>query len=307
MNIGLISHPDCLLHEMGESHPEQPARIQAIANAITESGLDNILKKYLAPLATREQLLRVHPADYVEHIFKIAPQKGLIALDPDTWMNPHTVTAALRAAGAAVFAVDLIMKNEIQAAFCNVRPPGHHAERARAMGFCFFNNIAVAVAHALEYHGLKRIAIVDFDVHHGNGTEDIFKHDERVLFCSSFQYPLYPFAGIDTVSDHIINVPLPPGALGSEFRKQVQTRMLEKLYQFQPEMIFVSAGFDAHAAEELASLNFHEGDYAWIGQQIKQLADETCQGRIVSTLEGGYVLDVLGRCVVAYLRSLTKI
>ena len=217
MTVALITHPDCLLHDMGEAHPEQPARIQVITDELIATGLDLILKKYLAPLVTREQLLRVHDVNYIDSIFHLAPQAGLVALDPDTFMNPYTLKAAQRAAGAAVLGVDLVMSGEVKAAFCNVRPPGHHAEKDKAMGFCFFNNVAVGVAHALDHYKLERVAIVDFDVHHGNGTENIFHNDERVLLCSSFQHPFYPFSGFDTKNDHIMNLPLPAGTTGKVF------------------------------------------------------------------------------------------
>jgi len=304
MSVALIYHPDCLLHDMGSEHPEQPARLQAIEDELILSGLDKILEKYLAPLVTREQLLRAHNATYIDLIFNSAPQKGHIALDADTWMNPNTLTAALRAAGAAVYAVDLVMKGKVNAAFCNIRPPGHHAEKARAMGFCFFNNIAVAVCHALEHHKLKRVAIVDFDVHHGNGTENIFQQDSRVLLCSSFEHPFYPFSGTQTKSDHILNLPLPAGTGGKFFRKEITKHWFETIKKFNPEMIAFSAGFDAYKNDKLADLLLDEEDYAWITREIKQIADEICQGRMVSVLEGGYALDGIGRCVVAHVREL---
>lgn len=305
MTVAFISHPDCLLHEMGDFHPEQPARIQAIHDALVKSELMNVLKPYSAPLATRAQLIRVHDEKYVNTIFANAPKTGSIALDPDTSMNPHTLQAALRAAGAAILAVDLVMTTKVTSAFCNVRPPGHHAEKDKAMGFCFFNNIAVGVAHALEHYALKRVAIVDFDVHHGNGTEDIFQNDERVLFCSSFQSPFYPYCGVDTNSKHIINIPLPTGTTGEIFREKVKEYWLEKINLFQPEIIFFSAGFDAYIQDELADLQLVEEDYAWVTEQIKEIAVSFCQGRMISMLEGGYHLEGLGRCAVAHVRALT--
>ncbi len=304
MTIGIISHPDCLLHEMGSMHPEQPARLRVINEALSKSDLKADLKMYEAILATRQQLERVHDIAYVEQVFHASPARGLIGLDADTWMNPYTLKAALRAAGAVIQGVDLVLSGEVKSVFCNVRPPGHHAEKNHAMGFCFFNNIAVGAAHALEQHQLKRIAIVDFDVHHGNGTEDIFAKDSRVLFCSSFQHPFYPFSGAETKNQHIINVPLPIGATGKVFREKVTSQWLEQLKDFQPEMIFISAGFDAHAKDQLSNTALHEEDYAWVTQKIKAIADEVCQGRIVSVLEGGYALDVLGRCVVAHVDAL---
>jgi acetoin utilization deacetylase AcuC-like enzyme len=299
MPIAILSHPSCFLHEMGDSHPEQPARVQVIQEALDASSLD--LKNYSAPLAKLEDLQRVHSNEYLDYIFGMAPDAGYASIDPDTTMNPHTLKAALRAAGANVHAVDLVMMGEVSAAFCNVRPPGHHAERSNAMGFCFFNNVAVGVAHALEYHKLKRVAIVDFDVHHGNGTEDIFKNDARVLFCSSFQHPFYPYSGAETQSSHILNIPLPAGSTGKIFREKVTNYWLTALRDFKPEMIFFSAGFDAHVQDHLANLQLIEDDYTWVTAQVKEIADEFCQGRIVSTLEGGYTLDTLVKCVIAHV------
>lgn len=302
--VAIISHPDCLLHDMGFMHPEQPDRLRVIQNELEKPEIKKYIKEYTAPLATREQLLRVHDEQYVDEIFHIAPKTGLVELDPDTAMNPYTLQAALRAAGALVYAVDLVIKKEEKTAFCNVRPPGHHAERARAMGFCFFNNVAVGVAHALEHYGLKRVAIIDFDVHHGNGTENIFKNDERVMLCSSFQHPFYPNEGAETKSDHIINVPLPAGTRGDQFFTQVEKRWVPAVRNFKPDMIFFSAGFDAHAKDELANLFLEVEDYAAITRLFKQIADEFCEGRVVSTLEGGYALDILGLCVAAHVLEL---
>ena len=304
--IGLISHPECVLHEMGKHHPEQPARLQVIHDEIIKAGLDKYLKSYLAPLVSREQLLRVHEEHYIDFIFQSAPKKGLIPLDPDTWMNPHTLQAALRAAGAVILGVDHVMANEMTAAFCNVRPPGHHAEKAKAMGFCFFNNVAVGVAHALEHYKLKRVAIVDFDAHHGNGTENIFQHDKRVLYCSSFESPFYPFSGTDTQSKHIINIPFPAGTTGDIFQEKVEELWFKQITQFAPEMIFFSAGFDGFIHDDMSNLLLKEDNYEWLTHRIKQIADMTCQGRIVSVLEGGYDLNGLGRCVVAHIRGLLK-
>lgn len=304
MTIALISHPNCLLHDMGLSHPEQPARIQVIDKTLKQSDLKTILKDYEAPLVTKEQLMRVHDLDYIETIFQIAPRDQLIALDADTVMNPYTLNAALRSAGALILAVDLVMNEKLEAAFCNIRPPGHHAERNLAMGFCFFNNVAVGVAHALSYYQLERVAIIDFDVHHGNGTEDIFQEDERVLLCSSFQHPFYPFRGDKTQNPHILNSLLPAGSTGQDFRRMVNEKWLNALHKFKPQMIFVSAGFDAHQNDAMANLAFLEEDYYWISQQIRKLADQYAEGRIVSALEGGYDLPALGRSVLAHLQGL---
>lgn len=304
VNLAFISHPDCLLHEMGESHPEQPARITVIDQAIKQANLNCELKKFLAPLTTYDQILRVHDANYINSIFIHAPKSGVYILDADTQMNSYSLQAALRAAGAVVKAVDLLMSGEVNAAFCNVRPPGHHAERAKAMGFCLFNNLAIGVAHALSQYHLERIAIVDFDVHHGNGTEDIFKNEKRVLLCSSFQHPFYPGVGAETKSNHIINVPLPVGTEGKIFRKKVSAAWFDVIKKFNPEMIFFSAGFDGHKRDLMSGLMLTEDDYAWLTREINSIAKKSCQGRIISVLEGGYELHSLGSSVAVHLDAL---
>lgn len=304
MAVALISHPDCLLHDMGVLHPESPARLRAISAQLIAAGLNDVLRHYQAPAASRAQLERVHDADYVDAIFKTAPQRGLIALDPDTAMNPHTLSAALHAAGAAVHAVDLVLRGEETSAFCSVRPPGHHAERERAMGFCFFNNVAVGAAHALAAHDVERVAILDFDVHHGNGTENIFADDPRVMLCSTFQHPFYPHSGMAPARQHIINTPMTAGAGGAEFRRIVETRWIPALHDFKPQLVMFSAGFDAHRDDELAQLLFDDADYFWVTAQAGEIADRYARGRMVSMLEGGYDTDALGRCAVAHVRAL---
>jgi acetoin utilization deacetylase AcuC-like enzyme len=304
MTVAFISHKDCERHEMGARHPERPARLAAINDRLRATGLDGLLRHYDAPAATREQLARVHDENYIDWIYAQAPKQGVVWLDPDTGMNEYSLSAALRAAGAVVKAVDVVMAGEAKAAFCSVRPCGHHAERRRAMGFCIFNNIAVGAAHALAAHGLERIAIVDFDVHHGNGTEDIFREEPRVLFCSSFQHPFYPGTGADTVSDHVINIPLPAGAGGDRFRKAVEARWLGALDAAKPQLLMISAGFDAHAEDDMAMLQLVEADYAWITDKLKAVADRHAQGRIVSALEGGYNLSALGRSVATHIDRL---
>lgn len=304
MSIGFITHPDCALHDMGVGHPERPARLAAIQDQILSSGMELALQYYDAPLASREQLSRVHDPAYVDEIFRIAPDEGLVHLDADTLMGPHSLNAALRAAGAAVLGVELVMSGKNNQAFCSVRPPGHHAERHRAMGFCIFNNVAVGAAHARQQYQVQRVAIVDFDVHHGNGTEDIFRDDPDVLFCSTFQHPFYPHSGADTQLEHIVNVPLPAASGGRAFREAVEQHWLARLDAFKPELILVSAGFDGHVEDEMAGLALVENDYAWVTRQIKQLADRHAGGRIVSTLEGGYALSALGRSVVAHLNAM---
>jgi acetoin utilization deacetylase AcuC-like enzyme len=305
MQTAYISHPLCLKHDMGEHHPECPARIHAIEDQLIASGLFGYLQYHEAPEATREQLLRVHDAVYLDAIVAAAPQQGMVELDGDTTMNPFTYQAALRAAGAVVLGVDLVMAGKIENAFCNIRPPGHHAERARAMGFCIFNNVAVGAAHALGAHGLKRVAIADFDVHHGNGTENIFHDDPRVMLCSTFQHPFYPYCGADSGNAHIINVPLVAGAGSEEFRDAVTNRWLPALGAFEPELLLISAGFDAHWEDDMSMLGLVDTDYAWVTEQLKLIADKHCGKRIVSVLEGGYALHALGRSAMAHIKVLS--
>ncbi len=305
MQTAYISHPVCRKHEMGRSHPESPARIQAIEDQLIASRVYDFLRHCEAPRASYEQLARVHSAHYIREIEAAQPSSGLRMLDPDTLMNPYTWEAALRAAGAVVLGTDLVVSGQVENAFCNVRPPGHHAGRSRAMGFCIFNNIAVGAAHALEHHKLERVAIVDFDVHHGNGTEEIFRDDSRVMLCSSFQHPFYPYEGADTGSDHIIPAPLPAYTDGKGFRAAVAKRFVPALEAFRPQMIFVSAGFDAHRDDEIGSLRLVEDDYAWVTREIMRIATEHARGRIVSALEGGYTLDALARSVMAHVKVLS--
>ena len=302
MPTAFITHADCLKHDMGAHHPERPARLTAIEDQLIASGVGQYLTRYEAPLATDEQLARVHPLDYVRAIRDAAPHSGTVHLDPDTAMNPWTLQAALRAAGAAVLAVDLVLEKKVSSAFCAVRPPGHHACRARPMGFCIFNNVAVAARHALEQHGLERVAIIDFDVHHGNGTEDIFEDDGTVLMASTFQHPYYPYSGTESPARNMVNVPLPAGAGSREFREAVREAWLPALNDFSPQLIVFSAGFDAHAEDEMAMLRFSDADYAWVTQQLKALADQHAGGRMVSMLEGGYALSALGRSAVQHIK-----
>jgi acetoin utilization deacetylase AcuC-like enzyme len=304
MPVALISHPACRLHRMGEGHPEQPARVSAIADELLSSRLDDLLAHHEAPRATVEQLARVHPREYIERVGMKSPEEGLAYLDPDTAMCPETLEAALRAAGANVLAVDLVLSGAVRRAFCNVRPPGHHAERDRAMGFCFFNNVAVGAAHAMEAHQLERVAILDFDVHLGNGTEDIFRNDDRVLLCSSYQFPLYPGMNPPSVPGRIVNCPLPPGSGSAEFRKVITAQWLPALEAFAPQMLFISAGFDAHEADPLAELRLTRADYGWITEQACAVAERHCGGRIVSTLEGGYDLPALATSAATHIERL---
>jgi acetoin utilization deacetylase AcuC-like enzyme len=307
MATAFIHHPDCVLHDMGAHHPESPDRLTAIEDYLLASGLIQHLVSEVAPKASREQLLRVHDGSYIDSIESASPQKGIVHLDPDTAMNPHTLAAALHAAGAVVRAADMVIRGDAENAFCNVRPPGHHACRGRAMGFCFFNNVAVGAAHALEAHGLQRIAIVDFDVHHGNGTEDIFAGDRRVMMVSTFQHPFYPYSGAEGRSERMVNIPLAAYSGGSAFRNAVENAWLPALHGFAPQIVFVSAGFDAHRDDDMASLGLVEADYAWVTRQIVGIADRYAGGRIVSTLEGGYNLPALARSVSAHVRELCSI
>jgi acetoin utilization deacetylase AcuC-like enzyme len=304
VTVSLITHPICLQHEAEGYHPEQPARLSAIQTELKQSGLIERLQSYEALPASREQLERAHSAAHVQEVFSQVPSRGVAYLDPDTFVNPYSLEAALRAAGAVVQGVDQVMSGEASAAFCAVRPPGHHAERQRAMGFCLFNNVAVGAAHALAEHGLERVAIVDFDVHHGNGTEDIFRDEPRVLLCSSFQHPFYPGSGGNTVSDHILNMPLAAGTDGQHYRQRVTAEWLPALDRFRPQLIFFSAGFDAHRDDPLGGLKFDESDFAWITGEVKQIAERHAEGRMVSTLEGGYNLDALGKSVAAHIEAL---
>ena len=305
MPAAFITHPDCLRHDMGAHHPECSARLSAIEDQLIASGLGQHLQRFDAPLATDEQLARVHPLEYVRAIRDAAPRHGTVHLDPDTAMNPHSLQAALRAAGAAVLATDLVVSGKAQTAFCSVRPPGHHACRARPMGFCIFNNVAVAARHALEAHGLERVAIIDFDVHHGNGTEDIFEGDPQVLMASTFQHPFYPYSGTEDPARNMVNVPLAAGAGSREFKEAVREAWLPALDEFGPQLVLFSAGFDAHAEDDMAMLRFTDADYAWVTAQLKDVADRHAQGRIVSVLEGGYALSALGRSVVQHVRVLS--
>lgn len=304
MAITFISHPSCHRHLAGTDHPEQPARLSAINDQLIRSGMEFIVQQRDATPASKSDLYRAHSKLYVDEIYAKAPTDGYIWLDPDTQMMQHSLDAALHAAGAGINAVDLVLQQPNQQAFCSIRPPGHHATRSQAMGFCIFNNVAIAALHAIEQHGLERVAIVDFDVHHGNGTEDIVAGDERVLFCSSFQFPLYPNTGEVPQGDNIENLPLPALCKPALWREQIKQHWLPRLNAFKPQLILVSAGFDGHREDDMAQFLLTEEDYHWIAQQLKQLADAHCQGRIVAVLEGGYALSALGRSVVAFLKGL---
>lgn len=305
MTTAWLTHPSCLLHDMGDYHPECPDRLTAIEDRLArDAELSVALRRETAPAATREQIERAHDARMVDALERASPATGLRQIDPDTAMNPHTLEAIRHAAGAAVRATDLVASGEVDNAFCAVRPPGHHAEHARAMGFCLFNNVAIGALHALEAHGFERVAVVDFDVHHGNGTEDIFRDDPRVMMVSTFQHPLYPYSGVDGRSERMVNVPLPAGADGRAFRSAVELEWIPALERFGPDMVFISAGFDAHRDDQLASLALVEGDYDWVTARLMEAAGRLCAGRIVSVLEGGYSLPALSRSVMAHVRRL---
>ena len=304
MTTAFVTHPVFSLHEMGPYHPECPERISAITDRLIASGLDAYLYHYTAPEASLEQIARAHDTRYIREVEAAVPASGLHFIDADTALNPHTLEAARHAAGAAVLAVDILMRRECRTAFCAVRPPGHHAERNRAMGFCIFNSVAVGAAHALAAHGLERVAIVDFDVHHGNGTEHIFAGDPRVLMVSTFQHPLYPYSGLENPASNMVNVPLAAGSGGEEFRAAVRDHWLPALEAHRPQLIFISAGFDAHREDPLAGLKFVEADYAWVTRELIAVADRHAEGRLVSMLEGGYALSALGRSAAEHVREL---
>jgi acetoin utilization deacetylase AcuC-like enzyme len=320
MNTLFFSHSACRQHDMGEGHPECPARLDAINDHLRATGLDMALDFREAPEASAEQIGRAHATGYVTGLTDVLQQVREADhpkyLDPDTVACPGTLAAALRAAGAAVAATDAVLQaggapgvraTGATRAFCAVRPPGHHATRSETMGFCFFNNVAVAARHALDVHGLQRVAIVDFDVHHGNGTEDIIAGDERVLMVSFFQHPLYPYSGAVPKGTNMVNVPLPPYTRGPAMREAVERQWLPALEEFKPQMIFISAGFDAHREDPLAQMGLVEADYEWLTRRLVEVAERHAQGRIVSCLEGGYDLSALARSVAAHLRALADL
>lgn len=304
MSTVYISHADCRKHDTGQGHPENSRRLAAIEDRLVESGLFDVLNHVDAPKVSTEQLLRVHSRRHVDAVESMSPSSGYAHLDPDTVISPDSLVAARRAAGAVVAAVDLVVSGKTSSAFCGVRPPGHHAESDRAMGFCLYNNVAVGAAHALQEHGLKKVAIVDFDVHQGNGTEEIFRDESRVLFCSTFQHPFFPFTPPLQNTPNRVNVPLEASATGSEFRAAVVEHWLPALRNFQPEMIFVSAGFDAHSDDEMSNVCLTDADFRWVAEQIVDIAAISASGRIVSVLEGGYELNSLARCVEQHVRIL---
>jgi acetoin utilization deacetylase AcuC-like enzyme len=307
MTTAYITHADCLRHEMGAGHPESPARLNSINEHMRASGLLDELYCLEAPLADAEDLKRVHRSSYVDLIFENAPTEGYVQLDPDTAMNPYSLAAAQRAAGAGLKAVDEVMAGRARNAFCAVRPCGHHATQVRSMGFCIFNNIGVAAAYALQVKGLERLAIIDFDVHHGNGTEDMFsvpQWRERVLMASFFQHPFYPYSGTVNPAPNMINVPLAAGSGGAAAKQAFEKHWLPALEEFKPQMILISAGFDAHQEDLLGGMALVEADYVWLTRELMTLAARHSEERIVSMLEGGYNLAALGRSAVAHVGAL---
>lgn len=305
MNTALITHADCLDHIMPDGHPERVARLEHVLHALEPLDLNRVT----APLAADDDILRLHPASYLADLRRALPASGFAQIDGDTFLSPGTLDAAFRGAGAAVRAVDMVLGGAARNAFAAVRPPGHHAETDTAMGFCLFGNAALAAKHALDFHGLKRVAVVDFDVHHGNGTQDLLWEDRRALMISSHQMPLWPGSGkVDETGafDTVLNIPLPPGSDGTRMRTEYQTQAFPRLRAFNPELIIISAGFDAHQDDPLAELNWSTGDYGWLTAQICALADELCNGRVVSTLEGGYDLNALAASARAHVQELIK-
>ena len=307
MSTAFISHADSLQHEMGSHHPECPARVQAIEDQLILSRIDAYLTYIDPPLATEQQLALVHTPEHIERVKSSSPASGYYAIDGDTTMNPYTWQAALRSAGGAIAAVDAVMNKKASNAFSCLRPPGHHAEPHQAMGFCFFNNVAIAAKYALEHYGLERVAVIDFDVHHGNGTEAAFINEPRVLMCSYFQHPFYPYSEPRTDLPNMVNVPLPAYTAGPVVREVVELGWMPRLREFKPQFIFISAGFDAHREDDMGQMGLVEADYAWITRQLMTVANETAEGRIVSCLEGGYNLSALARSVVAHLKELADL
>jgi len=311
MTTGIYTHPDCTLHEMGSWHPESPARLRAIDDQLLASRIVQHLVQHEAPLVDIAEIARVHTVAAINLVRDNIPVPGgdsaYYPLDGDTSLNAYSWQAALRAAGAAVAATDAVIAGELNNAFCSVRPPGHHACPSESMGFCLFNNVAIAAKHAMDVHGMQRVAIVDFDVHHGNGTEEAFRSDPRVLMVNFFQHPFYPYSGTGNTNANVVNIPVPAHTKGDVVRQLVIEKWLPALHAHRPEMIFISAGFDAHREDDMGQMGLVEADYAWITQQIMAIALQYAKGRIVSCLEGGYNLSALGRSVVAHLKVLADL
>lgn len=305
MKTAMLTHADCLTHVTPEGHPERVARLEHVLHTLEPLDVNRVT----APMAADDDILRIHPRSYLEELRRALPAEGQVALDGDTWMSPGSLNAAFRGAGAAVRAVDMVLGGEAPNAFAAVRPPGHHAETDTPMGFCLFGNASLAAKHALDHHGLSRVAVVDFDVHHGNGTQDLLWDEKRALLITSQQIPLFPGTGrADETGayDTILNIPLPPGSDGALMRQEYQDKAFPRLRAFKPELIIISAGFDAHADDPLANLEWQTEDFAWITAELCKLAVELCDGRVVSTLEGGYDLHALSASVLAHVQELMK-
>lgn len=307
MTIALIMHDDCAKHEMSPGHPESPQRLAAVSDQLKARQLYDLMTHLEAPKVDLSHLVRIHGQEYVDSVVASSPQDGLVQLDADVAMNPFSLDASLRAAGAGILATDEVASGRQNAAFCAVRPPGHHAEKTRAMGFCLFGSIAAAALYAVDVLGMDRVAIVDFDVHHGNGTEDIVHDNPDILFCSSFQHPFYPGYYRPSVKGQLENVPLAAGTASAEFRDAITARWLPALEAYQPQMLFISAGFDAHHEDPLAGLSLVDEDFAWITTQLVDIADRHCGGKIVSMLEGGYSLSALGRSAAEHAKVLMDV
>ncbi len=313
---GYFTHRDCWKHDMGSYHPECPARLDAIEDRLLVTGVGDALERIDVPLATLPQITRAHSAAHLEHLEALSQRlvddvaaggPDHAQIDPDTSLNRFTLLAARRAAGAAIAATDAVMAGQIDNAFCAVRPPGHHACREQAMGFCFLNNIAIAARHAIEVHGLERVAVCDFDVHHGNGTEDILSNDPRVLMVGIFQHPFYPFSGTEHPAANMLNLPVPAYTKGMDVRELIEACWMPRLEEFKPQMVFISAGFDAHRDDDLGQLRLNDQDFAWITGRLVDVARRHAGGRIVSMLEGGYNLDALAQSVEAHVRVLADL
>jgi acetoin utilization deacetylase AcuC-like enzyme len=309
MSTAIFSHPECARHDMGEWHPESPARLQAIEDQLILARIDGLIERRTAPLAELPAILRNHTPGALALVRDNTPtvEGETYPLDGDTLLCSHSYQAALRAAGAALAATDAVIAGSIGNAFCAIRPPGHHARPSEPMGFCLFNNVAIAARHALDGHGLERVAIIDFDVHHGNGTAESFHDDPRVLMASFYQHPLYPYAEPEPCTPTSINIPVPARTRGDVVRQLVTDRWLPALHAFKPQMIFISAGFDAHREDDIGGMALVEDDYAWMTSQIMDVARQHSGGRIVSCLEGGYNLSALGRSVVAHVKALAEL
>ncbi len=308
MSTLLVSHPACLDHLTPLGHPERPDRLRAVERALEEEKFSSLAREQ-APMVALETIALCHPMEYIESLREASPREGMIQIDADTSMSPGSFEAALRAAGGAVLAVNEVVTKRAANAFVATRPPGHHAETARPMGFCFFNNAAIAARHARKKHGLDRVALIDFDVHHGNGSQDIFWSDSKVLYCSTHEMPLYPGTGSPGERgehNNIVNAPLHAGDGGQQFRAAMENIVLPRVEEFKPDMIVISAGFDAHMRDPLANLNLVEADFAWITRRLMDIADAVCGGRIVSVLEGGYDLEGLARSASAHVLTLMR-